>query len=144
MSDHTGLPSISRTPAAGPHDDDALVETLGRLGYDIEAPHAGDPLLGPLVARRDQGDRAVLFTADAGGRFRAEITWRIGEWPSILAIAGIPARVVDGVTRSISVAGQTDDEKRLVNVLAELEALMPWANDPGTDGLHSGEQPFPR
>jgi len=139
MSDPVEPTLAPHTSRSEPPADAALEKTLRSLGYDVESPRAGDPQLGTLVARRDQGDRAVLFTADAGGRFRAEITWRVGEWPSNLDIGGVPARIVDGVTRSISVAGQTAGEQQLIDVLAGLEAVLPWADTAAEEGLHSGE-----
>ncbi len=120
-------------------DRRALVERLRSLGYDIETPQPGVPSSASIVARRDRGDQALLFTADSGGRFRAEITWRVGEWPSNLEIGGVPALIVDGVTRSISVAGQAAGEQQLIDVLAGLEAIAPWADSAAEEGLHSGE-----
>jgi hypothetical protein len=104
-----------------------IEDTLRSFGYDIEPPRPGNPPEGNVVARRDLGDRVILFTVDGGGRFRAEITWLVGEWPSRQAIAGVPVRVVDSVTRAVSIAGQAAEPGDLAGVVRGLGDIVPWA-----------------
>ena len=73
-----------------------LEDKLREFGYDIEPTQHGAPPT-TIVARRDSEDRAVVIAIDAGGRFRAAITWVVGEWPSRDEIAGVPVRAVDTV-----------------------------------------------
>ncbi len=118
-----------------------LTERLRERGFDIDPPRPGDPEGGALVARRDWGDRAIVFSADAGGRFRVEITWLVGEWPSRQEIAGVPVRIVDGVTRSVSITGAVEPPGRLADVIDGLDAAVPWASG---DGTRSREAPADR
>ena len=104
----------------------ALADRLRELGYDIES-QPGDPMSGSIIARRDLGDRAVVLAIDAGGRFRAAITWVVGEWPSRDEIAGVPVRVVDAVSRAVTVTGQMDDPRQVVAVVAGLGTIAAWA-----------------
>lgn len=112
-------------------DPGALADSLRSLGYDVEAPRLGEPPGSSITARRDLGDRGILVSVDGAGRFRIEITWLVGEWASHQEIAGIPARVVDSVTRAVNIAGQIDDRGHLVDVLAGLDGLVPWAGTAG-------------
>ncbi len=106
----------------------ALADKLREFGYDIEPMQHGVPLSSNLVARRDLEDRAVVIAIDAGGRFRATITWVVGEWPSRDEIAGVPVRVVDAVSRAVTVTGQIDEPERVAEVVAGLRTIAPWAS----------------
>lgn len=108
----------------------ALSRHLRERGFDIEPARPGHPE-GDIVARQDRGDRAIVLSADASGRFRVEITWLVGEWPSRQEIAGVPVRIIDGVTRSVSITGAVDDLERLAEVVDGLTALAPWADAEG-------------
>jgi len=106
----------------------AIARGLREIGYDIASPQSGAPPGGSIVARRDLGDRAVVLAIDAGGRFRAEITWVVGEWPSQDEIAGVPVRVVDSVSRAVTVTGQLSEPEQVVEVAADLGMVATWAN----------------
>jgi hypothetical protein len=106
----------------------ALADRLRRMGYDIVPSAPGEPPGASLVARRDFGERAVVLAIDAGGRFRAAITWVVGEWPSQDVIAGVPVRVIDAVSRAVTVTGHLDDPGQVVEVVADLGAIAPWAS----------------
>lgn len=103
-----------------------LEATLGQLGYDIDPPRPGHPPVGGLVARRDRGERVTLLAVDAGGRFRAEITWLVGEWPSRDVIGGVPVRVVDGVSRAVTITGQAQEARQMVEFIIALENARRW------------------
>jgi hypothetical protein len=101
---------------------------LREIGYDIASPQSGAPPGGSIVARRDLGDRAVVIAIDAGGRFRAEITWIVGEWPSRDEVAGVPVRVVDAVSRAVTVTGQMAGPDQVFAVVSGLGAIASWAS----------------
>jgi hypothetical protein len=106
----------------------SIADRLREIGYDIASPQSGAPPGGSIVARRDLGDRAVVLAIDAGGRFRAEITWVVGEWPSQDEIAGVAVRVVDSVTRAVTVTGQLSGPEQVIEVLTGLGMIVPWAD----------------
>ncbi|MBW3634276.1 MAG: hypothetical protein KY456_14740 [Chloroflexi bacterium] len=112
-----------RWPQAMP----ALEDRLREFGYDIEPTQHGAPPTA-IVARRDLEDRAVVIAIDAGGRFRAAITWSVGEWPSRGEISGVPVRVVDAVSRTVTVTGQMDGPEQVGEVVAGLRTIAPWAS----------------
>jgi hypothetical protein len=68
-----------------------------------------------------------VLAIDAGGRFRAEITWLVGEWPSQDEIGGVPVRVVDAVSRAVTITGQLSGPEKVVEVLGGLGTVAPWA-----------------
>jgi hypothetical protein len=119
----------------------SLADRLRNLGYDVEAQPSGDKASGEIVARRDLGDRVILFVVDAGGRFRIEITWLVGEWPAQMEIAGVPLRTVDRVSRSVDLVGQTDEPERLAEVAAGLGAIVPWAGASKGDRVAPDQPP---
>ena len=106
----------------------AIADRLREIGYDIASPQSGAPPGGSIVARRDLGDRAVVLAIDAGGRFRAEITWVVGEWPSQDVIAGVSVRVVDAVSRTVTITGQTESLDQILPMVAGLDGNAPWAS----------------
>ena len=106
----------------------AIADSLRAIGYDIASSQSRSPPGGSIVARRDLGDRAVVLVVNAGGRFRAEITWIVGEWPSQDEIAGVVVQVVDAVSRAVMVSGQLSAPEQVVEVATSLEALAPWAD----------------
>ena len=114
----------------------ALEDRLREFGYDIEPTQSGAPP-SSIVARRDLGDRAVVIAIDAGGRFRAMITWVVGEWPSRDEIAGVPVRVVDAVSRTVTVTGQLEGPEQVAEVVTSLRAIAPWAS------VEESEPPLP-
>ena len=117
-----------------------LVTVLRGLGFDIESVGAdqGDRA---LVARRDLGDRSILVTVDASGRFRVEITWLVGEWPSREVIGGVAVRIVDGVTRTVSVTGTVERLEAFPRVLQSLGGILPWATREPPAAPRTGSPP---
>ncbi len=111
----------------------AVADALRDLGYDIEPAPPGAGPIRDVVARRDLEDRAVVLAIDASGRFRAAITWVVGEWPSRDEIAGVPVRVVDVVSRAVTVTGQVASLDHLLPVVAGLGVNAPWASIAGSD-----------
>jgi hypothetical protein len=105
----------------------AIARGLREIGYDIASPQSGAPAGGNIVARRDLGDRAVVLAIDAGGRFRAEISWIVGEWPSQDEIAGVAVQVVDSVSRAVTVTGQLSGPEQVFEVVTGLGTIAPWA-----------------
>ena len=105
-----------------------LADRLSESGYDIEPSRPGESPVGSIVARRDDEDRAVVFAIDAGGRFRATITWMVGEWPSRDEICGVPVRVVDVVSRAVTVTGQMETPEQVDEVVDGLRTIAPWAS----------------
>lgn len=105
-----------------------LSEFLRERGYDVDPHGPGDPPGRDLTARWDQGDRAIVLSADASGRFRVEITWLVGEWRSRQEIAGVPVRTIDGVTRSLSITGAVERPGQLAEIVDGLAAIVPWRN----------------
>lgn len=124
-------------------DAAALSAALRSSGYDVEPPRPGDPPWSSIVARRDLEDRGILLTVDRGGRFRIEITWLVGEWPSRQEISGIPVRVVDSVTRAVNLSGQLDEPMRLLDLVAGLGAIVSWASPASGDEVPPGIGPLP-
>ncbi len=111
----------------------AIADRLREIGYDIASSQSGSPPGGSIVARRDLGDRAVVLAIDAGGRFRAEITWVVGEWPSRDEIAGVPVQVVDAVSRTVAVTGQMSGPDQVVAVVRGLGTIVSWASVSGSE-----------
>lgn len=101
-----------------------LAEALGKRGYDIVPARPGHPADSELIARREGGDRVIEVTADAGGRFRLELTRRVGEWPSQIEAAGVPIRIIDGVTRTVTATGTAPNSTQIANVVDELTAIF--------------------
>ena len=106
----------------------AVADNLRDLGYDIEPSQRGEGPVRDVVARRDLGDRSEMLAVDASGRFRAAITWVVGEWPSRDEIAGVPVRVVDTVSRSVTITGQVASPDQILPVVAGLGENAPWAS----------------
>ena len=69
-----------------------------------------------------------MLAVDAGGRFRAEITWLVGEWPSQDEIAGVAVRVVDAVSRAVTVTGQMARPEQVIEVVTSLGTIASWAD----------------
>lgn len=103
---------------------DNLAEALRTRGYDIVPSRPGHPADSELIARRDMGARVIEVTADVGGRFRLELTRRVGEWPSQIEAAGVQVQVIDGVTRTVSVTGTAPDAARVADVVDELTTVL--------------------
>ena len=106
----------------------AIADRLREIGYDIASPQSGAPPGGSIVVRRDLGDRAVVLAIDAGGRFRADITWVVGEWPSQDEIAGVAVQVVDAVSRAVTVTGQVSGPEQDIAVVTGLGTIASWAD----------------
>ena len=102
-------------------DPGELQETLRSFGYDIDPAATSG---GAIVARRDLGDRVILLAIDANGRFRVEITWVVGEWPSRDEISGVPLRIVDAVTRAVTVTGQAERPGQFAEIVAALARIV--------------------
>lgn len=105
----------------------ALADGLRGLGYDIETTSDGGPVR-DIIARRDMGDRAEMLAIDASGRFRAALTWMVGEWPSRDQIAGVPVHVVDAVSRAVTITGQVESLDQILDVVSDLRENPPWAS----------------
>jgi hypothetical protein len=110
-----------------------LGDRLREIGYDIASSPSGSPPGDSIVARRDLGDRAVVLAIDASGRFRAEITWVVGEWPSRDEVAGVPVQVVDTVSRAVTVTGQMSGPDQVVAVVNGLGTIVSWARVSGSE-----------
>src|SRR5918995_103232 len=106
----------------------AIADRLREIGYDIASSQSSASPGGSIVARRDLGDRAVVLAIDAGGRFRAEITWVVGEWPSQDEIAGVTVNVVDAVSRAVTVTGQVSEPEQVVEVVTGLGTIASWVD----------------
>lgn len=106
----------------------AIADKLREIGYDIASSQSSAPPGGSIVAQRDLGDRAVVLAIDAGGRFRATITWVVGEWPSQDEVAGVTVQVVDAVSRAVTVTGQASGPVQVVEVVTGLGTIVPWAD----------------
>jgi hypothetical protein len=104
-----------------------LQRTLRTFGYDID-PTASRG--GAIVARRDLGDRVILLAVDTGGRFRVEITWVVGEWSSRDELGGVPVRIVDAVSRAVTITGQAARPEQIAGVAAALGSIVDWAAPP--------------
>jgi hypothetical protein len=129
-SDHP-LPSETGEGVEGrlwPKALPAIADRLQEIGYDIVTSQSSTPLGGSIVARRDLGDRAVVLAIDSGGRFRAEITWVVGEWPSQDEIAGVAVQVVDAVSRAVTVTGQLSGPEHVIEVVTGLGTVVSWAD----------------
>jgi hypothetical protein len=111
----------------------AMADRLREIGYDIASSQSGAPPGGSIVARRDLGDRAVVLAIDVGGRFRAEISWVVGEWPSRDEIAGVPVQVIDAVWRTVTVTGQMAGPDQVVAVVSGLGSIASWAGVLGSE-----------
>ena len=120
----------------------SLADNLRQMGYDIEPAQPGVPTGASLVARRDMGDRAIVLALDAGGRFRIDLTWTIGEWVADDELAGVPLRVVDTVSRATAVAGHVARPERIVAVIAALGEIVDWAT-PSRAPDATEENPLP-
>jgi hypothetical protein len=105
----------------------AIADRLREIGYDIATSQSGSQPGDSIVARRDLGDRAVVLAIDVGGRFRAEISWVVGEWPSRDEIAGVPVQVIDAVWRAVTVTGQMAGPDQVVAVVSGLGSIASWA-----------------
>jgi hypothetical protein len=110
-----------------------IADRLREIGYDIVSPQSGAPPGDSIVARRDLGDRAVVLAIDASGRFRAEITWVVGEWPSRDEVAAVPVQVVDAVSRAVTVTGQMSEPDQVVTVVTGLGTIASWAGVSGSE-----------
>jgi hypothetical protein len=115
-----------------------LLETLRSFGYDIDPAATRG---GAIVARRDLGDRVILLAIDASGRFRVDITWVVGEWPSRDEIAGVPLRIVDAVSRAVTVTGQAARPEQITGVAAVLGSIVDWAAPPDQGMMPPQEPP---
>jgi hypothetical protein len=112
----------------------SIADRLRQIGYDIASSQSSAPQGGSIVARRDRGDRVMVLAVDAGGRFRAEITSIVGEWPSRDEIAGVAVRVVDSVSRAVTITGQLSDPEQVVEVVTSLSTIAPWAEVADSEG----------
>ena len=116
--------------APQPVDLEGVADRMRQMGYDIVPARPGEPHES-LIARRDLEDRAVVLAIDGGGRFRATLSWIVGEWPSGDTIAGVTVRIVDAVSRTVTITGQAADAEAALAVMADLQAIAPWANAAG-------------
>ncbi|MFN8594307.1 MAG: hypothetical protein U0031_22870 [Thermomicrobiales bacterium] len=105
----------------------SVADNLRDLGYDIEPAQPGQPVGATIVARRDLGERAILVALDAGGRFRIDLTWSVGEWAADDRLASVPVRVVNTLSRAASIAGVVQRPAQIVGVVAALGELASWA-----------------
>ena len=106
----------------------AVRDNLNRIGYDIEPAQPGDPPYSSVVARREQGDRAIVVAIDAGGRIRVTISRTVEEWSQSLTVSGFPVRAVETLSSTLNLTGQVatqDDANQFVAALADLELPLP-------------------
>ena len=97
---------------------------LERLGYDVDAADAHLAARGGSVtARRDWGARSDLIALDAGGRFRATVTFATGETSEEEIVAGVPVRVVAEDRRVLTVTAILSDPEHLGPLVAALDRL---------------------
>jgi hypothetical protein len=97
---------------------------LERLGYDVDAAEARlAAARGSVTARRDRGARSDLIALDAGGRFRATVTFATGETSAEEIVAGVPVRVVAEGRRILTVAATLTDAEQVAPVVAALDRL---------------------
>ena len=122
-----------------------LADSLRGMGYDIELekPERGRPAGSAIVARRDLGERVVLLVIDQAGRFRADLSWLVGEWPAQVTLGSASFRSVDRVSREVTLTGQVASTEQAVAAVMALGTVEPWAA-PG-DGANAapGEAPPP-
>ena len=118
----------------------SIADRLRQIGYDIASSQSSGPQGGSIVARRDRGDRVIVLAVDAGGRFRAEITWIVGEWPSQDEIAGVTVRVVDSVSRAVTITGQMSDPEQVFEVIAGFGEVPSWASVAGSEAAPVGPE----
>jgi hypothetical protein len=118
----------------------SIADRLRQIGYDIASSQSSASQGGSIVARRDRGDRVIVLAVDAGGRFRAEITWVVGEWPSQDEIAGVAVRVVDAVSRAVTITGQLSEPEQLFDVIAGLGAVASWASVAESEAAPTGPE----
>jgi hypothetical protein len=111
----------------------AIADRLREIGYDIASSQSSAPPGGSIVARRDLGARAVVLAIDAGGRFRAELTWVVGEWPSQDEIAGVAVRAVDAVWRAVTITGQLSELEQVIEIVTGLGTIASWADVADTE-----------
>ena len=116
----------------------AIEDRLRQIGYDIASSQSSATPGDSIVARRDLGDRAVVLAIDVGGRFRAEITWVVGEWSSQDEVAGVALRIIDSVTRAVTITGHLSEPEQVVEVVTGLGRIASWAD------VANSEAPPPR
>ena len=121
-----------------------LADNLRAMGYDIEPPQPGRTPNASIVARRDLEDRAVIVAVTADGRFRVTMTWVVGEWPSRDQIAGVAVRVIDAVSRAVTITGQVERAEQVVAVVASLDAIAPWASAATPEAPVADDGPAPK
>ena len=137
MSDAGTEPSLPRSL------DPALTDLLRRFGYDIEPSRPGEGTETSIVARRDLGDRAVLLAIDAGGRFRVEVTQVVTERAAAETIAGVPARLVETITRALTISGTIVAWGRLPELIVELDVFIASARRTEREPRPSPNRDFP-
>lgn len=122
-----------------------LADSLRGMGYDIEPekPERGRPAGSAIVARRDLGERVVLLVIDQAGRFRADLTWLVGEWPAQVLLASASFRSVDRVSREVTLTGQVASTEQAVAVVMALGTVEPWAAPGDGPSAAPGEAPPP-
>jgi len=98
----------------------AVADSLRRLGYDIEPAQATAGRDVALVARRDLGERGILFVLDASGRFRFELTSLVRESARRDVVAGVTVRVVETASRAVNMVGEVVDEPQAVALIVAL------------------------
>lgn len=132
----TGLPTL---------DLAALADSLRGMGYDIEpeTPERGRPPGTAIIARRDLGERVVLLAIDQTGRFRADLTWLVGEWPAAVTLGQVSLRSVDRVSREVTLTGQVASLEQALDTVRELGAIEPWAAPGDVASAASGDGPPP-
>jgi hypothetical protein len=119
-------------------------DNLSRIGYDIEPAQPGVPPNASVVARRDLGDRAILVAIDTGGRFRIDISRTVEEWSQPDSIAGISVRVVETVSRSLTLTGQIGNQEEAGRLIAALTNLNLVLNRPGAAFESLNQNPKPQ
>ncbi len=124
-----------------PLDLEVLADSLRGMGYDIEpeTPERGSA----IIARRDLGERVVMLVIDQAGRFRADLTWLVGEWPAQTALGGSAFRSVERVAREVTLTGHVGTAAEAETVVRALGEIEPWAAPGNVAGAASADIPPP-
>ena len=122
-----------------------LADSLRGMGYDIELekPERGRPAGSAIVARRDLGERVVLLVIDQAGRFRADLSWLVGEWPAQVTLGSASFRSVDRVSREVTLTGQVASTEQAVAAVMAVGTVEPGAAPGDGASAAPGEAPPP-
>jgi len=121
----------------------ALADSLRGMRYDIEPETPERPAGSAIIARSDLGERVVLLAIDQAGRFRADLTWLVGEWPAQVTLGGAALRSVDRVSRGVTLTGHVASLEQALAAVQGLGTIEPWAAPVDVANAASGDGPPP-